>query len=347
MRAMKILTAAAVAAAAATATGAAISPAAPAGSAAPRPCHTYSIVARDSASAEMGVAVQSHWFSVGSVVTWGEAGVGVVATQSFADPAYGPRGLQLMRSGVSAPDALRALVALDAGEAVRQVAFVDAAGRVGVHTGARCIEWAGHHDGPGYSAQANLMLNDRVVPAMSRAYESAAGDLAERLVAALEAGEAAGGDIRGSQSAALLVVRGESTGRPWEERVVDLRVEDHADPIGELRRLLGVHRAYAAMNRGDAAMEKGDMPGALAAYREAGDLLPGMAEVRYWQAVTLATNGRIEDALPIFHALFQREERWVEVTRRLVKPGLIPDTPEGRALLARILAEAPAPRRNP
>src|SRR5688500_10130501 len=157
--------------------------------------HTYSIVAHDPATGDIGVAVQSHWFSVGSVVTWAEAGVGAVATQSFAEPAYGPRGLELMRRGLPAPDALKALLAVDPGQAVRQIAFVDAAGAVAVHTGAGCIESAGHHQGKGYSVQANMMANDKVVPAMARAYESARGDLADRLLAALDAAQAAGGDI--------------------------------------------------------------------------------------------------------------------------------------------------------
>jgi len=202
-----------------------------------RPVHTYSIVARDPKTGEMGVAVQSHWFSVGSIVSWAEAGVGAVATQSFVQPAYGPRGLLSMRSGVGAKEALKKLVAGDADEAVRQVAFVDAEGRVAAHTGARCIQAAGHHVGEGYSVQANMMLNADVVPAMARAFEGSAGRaLAERLVLTLEAAQAAGGDIRGKQSAALLVVRAEATGNVWEDRLVDLRIEDHPTPVKEMRR---------------------------------------------------------------------------------------------------------------
>src|SRR5262245_30498038 len=176
-----------------------------------RPLHTFSIVARDPATGELGVAVQSHWFSVGSVVPWAEAGVGAVATQSFVLASYGPKGLALMKSGKSASEALDELVKADAGEDVRQVAMVDARGRVATHTGARCIDVAGHHAGAGYSVQANMMLNDRVVPAMAKAYEAAQGPLAARLLAALEAAQEAGGDIRGQQSAALLVVRGQAS----------------------------------------------------------------------------------------------------------------------------------------
>jgi uncharacterized Ntn-hydrolase superfamily protein len=306
-----------------------------------RPLHTYSIVARDAASGELGVAVQSHWFSVGSSVTWAEAGVGAVATQSFIDPAYGPRGLELMKSGLSAQQALAALLLVDEGRDVRQVAFIDAQGRVAAHTGAKCIEAAGHHVGDGYSVQANMMLNDRVVPAMSAAYESAEGDLADRLMAALEAAQAAGGDIRGRQSAAMLIVKGESTGQPWADRVLELRIEDHAEPIVELRRLLQVHRAYEHMNAGDVAVEHGDLDLAMAEYGRAAELLPGNLEVEYWAAVTLATGGRFEGALPAFRRVFAADPNWIELTRRLVKPGIIPDTPEGRALVEAIVATAP------
>src|SRR6185503_283488 len=218
------------------------------------PLHTFSIVARDPATGELGVAVQSHWFSVGTAVPWAEAGVGAVATQSFVNPAYGPDGLALMKQGVAAPDALAQLVTKDPGEAVRQVAFVDSQGRVAAHTGKKCIAACGDHVGAGYSVQANMMENERVWPAMARAYEAAKGPLAERLLAALEAAQKEGGDIRGQQSAAILVVRAKSTGHVWEDRLVDLRVEDSLHPIEELRRLYLVHEAYEHMNAGDLAV---------------------------------------------------------------------------------------------
>ena len=303
------------------------------------PVHTYSIVAHDATTGEMGVAVQSHWFSVGSIVTWAEAGVGVVATQSFVNPAYGPRGLELMKSGLSAEQALEALVLVDEGRDVRQVAFADANGTVSAHTGAKCIESAGHHIGEGYSVQANMMLNDRVVPAMSKAFESSEGDLAERLMAALEAAQAVGGDIRGKQSAAMLVVKGESTGRPWADRVLELRIEDHPTPIAELRRLLKVNRAYEHMNAGDVAVEHEDLQLAMAEYGKASELLPDNVEVQYWAAVTLATSGKLEQALPMFRTVFAADPNWIELTQRLHKPGIIPDTPEGHALVERIVAE--------
>ncbi len=305
-----------------------------------RPVHTYSIVAHDPATGQLGVAVQSHWFSVGSIVTWAEAGVGVVATQSFVDPAYGPRGLELMKSGLTAEQALSALVEVDDGRAVRQVAFVDSVGNVAAHTGATCIESAGQHVGETYSVQANMMLNDSIVPAMAEAYESAEGDLAERLMRALEAAQAAGGDIRGRQSAAVLIVKGESTGRPWADRVLELRIEDHPQPLVELRRLLTVQRAYEHMNAGDVAVEHGDLKLAMAEYGAAAELLPDSLEVQYWAAIALATSGEVERSLPMFRSVFNADPNWVELTRRLHKPGIISDTPQGHALVKRIIAEA-------
>ena len=306
--------------------------------AADRPVHTYSIVARDPATGEMGVAVQSHWFSVGSVVTWAEPGVGAVATQSFVEVSYGPLGLELMRAGKSAEQALTALLAADPQQAVRQVAMVDRHGNVAAHTGDSCIAAAGHQTGEQYSVQANLMEKDTVWGAMAAAYESAEGDLAERLMAALEAAEAEGGDIRGRQSAAILVVPAEGDGKPWRETVVDLRVEDHERPLEELRRLLRVHRAYQHMNRGDERMATDDMAGALEQYATAAGLYPENQEIRYWQAVTLAGAGRLDEALPIFAAVFAAEPRWHTLTPRLVPAGLLPDDP---AALERILAASP------
>ncbi len=301
-----------------------------------RPVHTYSIVARDSVTGEMGVAVQSHWFSVGSIVSWAEAGVGAVATQSFVEPAYGPGGLDRMRSGMSAGAALKELVAADADEAVRQVAFVDAQGRAAAHTGARCIQSAGHQVGAGYSVQANMMLNADVVPAMVRAFEGSSGKpLAERLMLTLEAAQAAGGDIRGQQSAALLVVRAEATGNVWEDRLVDLRIEDHPTPVSEMRRLLELHTAYQHMNAGDAALETGDMPGALESYAAAAKLVPGSLEIRFWNAFTLSLAGEFERSLPIFREVFEADANWEELLRRLPAAGLA-----GDELVERILEQA-------
>ena len=300
-----------------------------------RPVHTYSIVARDAATGELGVAVQSHWFSVGSIVSWAEAGVGAVATQSFVDPAYGPLGIDMMRNGKTARQALDGLLASDPGEAVRQVAMVDAKGNVAVHTGKKCIPAAGHMSGEQFSVQANLMANDRVWPAMAKAFRETKGALADRMLAALDAAQAAGGDIRGKQSAAILIVSGTPTGKSWVDRKIDLRVEDHPEPLKELRRLVSVHRAYERMNNGDVAVEKGDIEGALREYRAAESLLPNNVEVQYWSAVSLANAGRLEESLPLFRAVFMREPAWVELTARLPKVDLLK---VDEAALAKILS---------
>jgi uncharacterized Ntn-hydrolase superfamily protein len=305
-----------------------------------RPVHTFSIVARDKATGELGVAVQSHWFSVGSVVPWAEAGVGAVATQSFVDPAYGSLGLELMRRGKTASEALRGLLASDPRSAVRQVAMIDTQGRVMAHTGDKCIMPAGQivDEAEQFSVQANLMENDKIWPAMAKAYRETKGDLADRLIAALEAAQRAGGDIRGQQSAALVIVKAESSGKPWEDRLFDLRVEDHADPIGELKRLAAIQRAYNHMNAGDLAMEKKDFEAANREYTAAAKLAPQIVELPFWQAVALASNGQVEQSLPIFRDVFAREPRWVPLVPRLVKAGLLPDDEK---LLKQIDEQAP------
>jgi uncharacterized Ntn-hydrolase superfamily protein len=299
-----------------------------------RPVHTYSIVARDPATGELGVAVQSHWFSVGTAVPWTEAGIGAVATQSFVDPSYGKLGLDLMRAGRSAPDALKGLLAADEGREVRQVAIIDAEGRVAAHTGAKCIIAAGHHVGTSFSVQANLMRNDKVWPAMAKAFESAKGSLAERMLAALEAAEAAGGDIRGKQSAALIVVSGKPTGKPWLDRIYDVRVDDSLAPLPELRRLVKLQTAYNLMNDGDLAVEKKDDAGALKAYAGAEALVPDNAEMIYWHAVALVNMKRVDEALPLFRKVFGMDPSWRELTLRMPKAGLLPDDPK---LIERIL----------
>ena len=300
-----------------------------------RPVHTFSIVARDPATGEIGVAVQSHWFNVGSTVPWAEAGVGAVATQSFVDPSYGKLGLELMRLGRSAPDALKALLAGDAGRDVRQVAMIDAQGNVDAWTGKMDIPACGHHVGANYSVQANLMSNDRVWPAMARAFEATKGDLAERMLAALDAAQAEGGDIRGRQSAAIIVVSGKPTGRAWTDRIFDLRVDDSPEPLKELRRLVTLQRAYNHMNAGDLAVEHKDNEGALREYGAAERLVPDNAEMVYWHAVALVNMNRVEDALPLFRRVFAMDKNWMTLTPRLAKVGLIPADPK---LIERILA---------
>ncbi len=314
-------------------------------SAAPlRPVATYSIVARDPSSGQMGVAVQSHWFSVGPIVPWAEAGVGAVATQSFSEPAYGPLGLELMRMGRSAPEALQALVSTDAEQAVRQVAMIDVTGRVAAHTGGRCIQAAGHIVGDQYSVQANLMDSPTVWKAMARAFESAEGDLAERLLAALEAAEGEGGDLRGRQSAAILVVSGESTGKPWVDRLFDLRVEDHPQPVSELRRLVQLQRAYHKLNEGDELWTKGEVDNAMEAYRQATEMVPDEAtngEAPFWVGVTLAASGEVNEAIPYLARAYAQDVRWAELVTRLPASGLLPESQVLVDKLVRGMKEGP------
>jgi uncharacterized Ntn-hydrolase superfamily protein len=299
------------------------------------PVHTYSIVARDSVTGEMGVAVQSHWFSVGTVVTWAEAGVGVVATQSFAEISYGPLGLELMKAGKTAPQALRALISIDSLADVRQVAMIDNKGNIAVHTGAKCIAEAGHYKGRQFSTQANLMEKNTVWGTMAKAYEGTQGDLLDKLMAALEAAQAEGGDIRGMQSAAILIVPGKTSGQPWRERLVDLRIDDHPQPLEEMKRLIKVHRAYDHMNKGDERLAKEDVDGALEEYKKAMAYYPENLEVVYWVAVTLAGAGRLEETEPYFRRVFAEEPAWMELTKRLPQAGLLPNDTE---LLKRILS---------
>lgn len=302
--------------------------------------HTYSIVARDPTTGELGVAVQSHWFSVGAVVPWAEAGVGAVATQSFVDPSYGKLGLDLMRAGKSAPEALKSLLAGDEGREVRQVAMIDSQGRVDAWTGKNDIEAAGHFVGKDFSVQANLMLNDKVWPAMARAFETTKGDLADRMLAAMDAAQSVGGDIRGRQSAALIVVTGKPTGIAWKDRLFDLRVDDSAEPLHELRRLVTLQRAYNHMNAGDLAVEKKDNEGALREYSAAEKLVPGNAEMIYWHAVALVNMGRVDESLPLFRKVFAMDKNWATLTPRLPKAGLLPNDPK---LIERILSGSLAP----
>ncbi|MFX1374466.1 MAG: DUF1028 domain-containing protein [Promethearchaeota archaeon] len=280
--------------------------------------HTYSIVARDSETGEMGVGVQSHYFSVGSVVSWGRSGVGVVATQSFVNKSFGLRGLDLMEQGKSPEEALSILLSDDEGKDVRQVALLDVLGRVAAHTGLKCIKHAGHVKGDNFSVQANLMLSDKVWPTMAKAFEEYQNlPLPERIVKSLEAAEAEGGDIRGKQSAALLIVKGKQVENKWDDPYIDIRVEDHNEPLKELDRLLKLWRAYENMDKGDAAMEKGDIETALEVYNNAREMVPDNLEMKYWTAVSLANNNKIEPSLPIFKEIFEQNNNWRILTERL------------------------------
>ena len=291
---------------------------------------TYSIVGRDKETGELGVAVQSHWFSVGTVVSWARAGVGAVATQSMAEISYGPLGLELMAAGKSAGESLGALLKSDSKSESRQVAFVDSKGNTAVHTGGKCIPFAGDIKGDQFTCEANLMRNDTIWSEMKKDFvktSSVSKDrrlpLAERLVSALEAAERAGGDIRGKQSAAVLVVSSELAPSAWLGRLVDLRVEDFPKPLPELKRLLRLQRGYEWANKGDEFLNQGKFEDSLRAYEKAGEFAPKLEELEFWQAVSLFQAKRQKEALPIFRKVFRKNKDWIQVTRSLRKTGLL------------------------
>jgi uncharacterized Ntn-hydrolase superfamily protein len=286
--------------------------------------HTFSIVARDAKTGEMAVGVQSHWFSVGTLVPWGEAGVGVVATQSFVNKSYGAKGLALMKQGKTATEALAELVAADEGRDVRQVAMIDSNGNVNAHTGKKCIDYAGHIVGKNFSVQSNMMLNDKVCPAMAKAFEASEGKpLAERILMALQAAQAVGGDIRGKQSAAILVVAGKNNGQPWNDKLIDLRVDDNNFPLVEMDRLLKLYRAYEHMDKGDLAIEKNDMKLAMEEYSAAMKMFPKNLEMQYWTAITLANNKKVKEAAVMLQKIYKQDANWRELTKRLPKVNLL------------------------
>lgn len=299
------------------------------------PVNTYSIVAYDSATGEFGAAVQSHYFKVSDVI-WVEAGVGAVATQSLVDFAYGPLGLAMMKNGKSAKQALDGLLASDSSFQVRQVAMIDRNGVVATHTGNKCIAEAGHQVGKFYSVQANLMRNNTVWGAMAQAFEKTKGDLAERMMAALEAAQKEGGDIRGMQSAAMVVVSGKPTGMIWKDRTIDIRVDDSPLPLLELRRLLNISRAYRHMDRGDEYITDKKFDSANFEYATAAELAPGNPEILFWHAQTLVMAGEIERALPIFKEVFKADSSWRTLVPRLVNSDLLP---EDEKIISKILAQ--------
>jgi uncharacterized Ntn-hydrolase superfamily protein len=285
--------------------------------------HTYSIVAADLERGEIGVAVQSHWFAVGASVAWSEAGVGAIATQSFINPDFGPQGLRFLRRGLPADAVLDSLIAGDSGRDYRQLALVDRHGRVAVYTGRKCIAYAGHIEGVNYSVQANMMLNDKVIPAMDKAMRETQGDLAARLMAALQAAQAMGGDIRGQQSAAIAVVRANASGSVSDDKIVDIRVDDHPRAVAELARVLRTHRAFVHMSNGDLAIEAGNTEAALREYSAAEAMFPNNLEMKYWKAVALANAGRVAESLPIFKQVFTADINWKILTPRLIGNGLL------------------------
>ncbi|HEX5949888.1 MAG TPA: DUF1028 domain-containing protein [Actinomycetota bacterium] len=288
---------------------------------------TYSIVARDPQTGTLGAAVQSHWFAAG-IVCWAEAGVGAVATQATALIEHGPIGLELLRRGASAAETLAARLAADADREHRQVAVVDVRGRVAAHTGSSCIREAGHRTGEGFSCQANMMRRDTVWDAMYEAFAGSTGDLAERMLLTLEAAEAEGGDIRGRQAARILVVRARPTDRPWEDVLVDLRLDDHPAPLPELRRLLGLHRAYERLERAEQLELDGDLEGSFAERQAAMRSVPDNPEVAFWTAVSLALHDRLDEARAALAVALPADPGWAELLRRLGDQRLMGLTPE-------------------
>jgi len=303
---------------------------------------TYSIVARDPSSGWLGVAVQSHYFGTGRVVTWAEAGVGAVATQSVPELGYGPRGLERMRSGRSAPEALASLLESDSQRALRQVGMVDARGNVAAHTGDRCIAEAGHATGAQVSVQANLMERSTVWGAMLGAYALASREsFPHRLLTALDAAEHEGGDLRGRQSAAMVVVSATRSDEPWRERLVDLRVDDHPDPLRELRRLLDLHVAFERLARifvggilfAPLSAESPALAHALDELEATQAVLEPNREPTFWQAVLLAKAGRDAQARAKLARACETNSRWSALLERLVPSGILPsDAPRRRDL---------------
>ena len=287
--------------------------------------HTYSIVARDEKTGDMAVGVQSHWFSVGTSVSWAEAGVGAIATQSLTQKSFGFRGLALLKAGKTAPETLDILLSDDPNREDRQVGIVDSKGNVANFTGRKCMAFAGEIRGRNYAVQSNMMETDQVPAAMSQAFEANANlPLAERILAAMKAAQKAGGDIRGEQSAAILVVKGQATGKPWDDNhLVDLRVDDNPNAIAEMERLMRTFRAYEQMDNGYLALEKNARDSAMRKFETAMRMLPENLEIQYWVAIESANGGDMKRAASLLHGIFARAPVWRELTRRVHQAGIL------------------------
>nr|MDO8100550.1 DUF1028 domain-containing protein [Candidatus Njordarchaeota archaeon] len=289
---------------------------------------TFSIVAFDPIIKDLGVAVQSRYFSVGSVVPWAEAGVGAIATQSFVNVSYGPRGLQFLKEGLSVDEVIGRLTRDDEGKDFRQLGIVDSKGSASAFTGSRCLEWAGSTVGKNYAAQGNILAGEDVVKGMVENFESTKGELADKLVAALEGGQEGGGDARGRQSAALLVVR-KNVGRAgYGDRYIDLRVEDHPEPIVELRRLLVMHRVYRLIDDGEDKIATGDLDGALSLIREAVSLGPTIDDAHVDLGIIYLKLGRKDEALKAFRQALKLNPRMKTMIKQLPGAGLVEPDPE-------------------
>ncbi len=297
--------------------------------------NTYSIIARDPDTGEIGGAVQSHWFRVHDVI-WVEAGAGILAVQSLPDVGWGPRGLELLRSGRTAKQVLVELIAGDGKAPFRQLGILDGRGEASGYTGEKCVPFAGHRCGDGYSCQANLMLRPTVCDAMARAFETTPGPLPERLMAALEAAQEEGGDLRGQQAAAMVAVTGRPTGQSWRDRTVDIRVDDSPAPVAELRRHLNLSRAYGHMERADELSEANRFEDALEELESALRLAPDSLEIAFWRALALLDAGHSERALSSFRRIFRAESRWRLFLERLLESGSLRADP---ATIRRIVSE--------
>lgn len=302
---------------------------------------TYSIVARDPDTGQLGVAVQTHQMCVGWIVPWLLPGVGAIATQSLVNVSFGPVGLGMLREGVPAPQIIDGLTASDPQANRRQVAVVDANGLVGAWTGDGCIPEASHQVGEGYSVQANMMTNPTVVPAMADAYESATGDIAFRMLTALQAAQAEGGDIRGMQSAAIKVVSGDASKYDWETDY-DLRVDEHAAPVDELARLIRLRHAQLTEQDGYAALNDGNRAEALKLWAEARTEAPELEELAFWQAMTLADeHADVATAAQILRPALANDplrDQWIDLINRLQTCGLLERANAAQELIAALNA---------
>ncbi len=286
---------------------------------------TYSIIGSDRETGEVGIGIQSRWFHAGQDLAWIDPGVGAVCTQAITDPAYGLRGLELLRAGRTPQEALDELTAADPGREIRQVAIADLEGRVAQHTGAGCVAAAGHTTGDHCCAQGNMLASDTCWGAMVEAFSAATGPLADRLLGSLDAAEREGGDARGRQAARLLVRRGTGGGLPWEERVVDLQVVDHPEPLVELRRLLNASRAYDHLSRALDLAGRGDVAAAAEEADSARALAPSDDQIAFWSATLLGGAGRIDEAAAAFHYAVGAHPGWPDYLRRCIEAGLVPE----------------------
>ncbi|MEM3443247.1 MAG: DUF1028 domain-containing protein [Candidatus Bathyarchaeia archaeon] len=289
---------------------------------------TFSIVAFDPSTKELGVAVQSRYFSVGSIVPWAEAEVGAIATQSFVNVSYGPRGLELLKKGLSVEEVIERLTGEDEARDFRQLGIINSKGEAAAFTGRKCLEWAGSKIGKNFAAQGNILAGEEVVEMMAERFESTKGDLADKLVAALEGREEAGGDARGRQSAALLVVKKGCGRAGYGDCFIDLRVEDNPNPIAELKRLLGLHRVYRLIDESEDKMTMGNLEAALSTIKEAIKINPKIDDAHVDLGIICLKLGEKQEAIKAFKKALQLNPKMKSLIKQLPKAGLIEPDPE-------------------